>query len=621
MKKTLNYLLFLLAISVAGCDMPLSDDFEQHITYEENVPISIVFNTNWENGTMMLTGKDAFVIPYSISALDKNIIEIEMNLGNKKWEYCQPNGELVIYRDEMNDGNYTLTCNVIIKSGTGSLADQINNEFYGASFSLPVQVNRSLETPKRIRQYVSTDGFLALEWDKPEVGHLELIDYSLYYSGPGYFNTETIAASENRYIDDKYAGEERYYQLTANLKDRYTNQIVTWIIDSYSMDNNIDISYKKMDNGRVIVEWLNPYPHQVKINGMNDLIDIDLKSNNLSFSIPPLKDNCWDDIQTISLEFSNTINPETPFYNHTIDIPLYADNVTDGKFANFYYNRTDNKVYAITQNELIAINPDNYQSVKEKDLNTYYAGEMCTSPNSSLVVAYVANVNNQNNNDYLIAYRNSDMEELWRVPCLDKRYNGTGKEQLFLTTDNKLIYFSERSSQIYAIVMNVFTGAREKEIRLDADSYIYEMAISPDGKKICYSESFATYIYDLDNYEVKGKHTLFADDYLKRCFFMVDRPNEMATTCNSNNDVTYWDLTTREKIRIISPINSSSLLTIDQYTGNLLLKNNRKMYVASDNDGSILFETNSITNSCSLVNNHLNSYDGMLLNLNNYMAK
>ena len=140
-------------------------------------------------------------------------------------------------------------------------------------------------------------------------------------------------------------------------------------------------------------------------------------------------------------------------------------------------------------------------------------------------------------------------------------------------------------------------------------------------KRFCYSESFATYIYDLDNYEVKGKHTLFADDYLKRCFFMVDRPNEMATTCNSNNDVTYWDLTTRKKIRVISPINSSSLLTIDQYTGNLLLKNNRKMYVASDNDGSILFETNSITNSCSLVNNHLNSYDGMLLNLNNYMAK
>ena len=76
MKKTLNYLLMLLCVSLVACNMPLSDDYVQPIEFEENVPISAAFNLDYENGVLMLGGYDGYVIPYSFSAHGREIVAI-----------------------------------------------------------------------------------------------------------------------------------------------------------------------------------------------------------------------------------------------------------------------------------------------------------------------------------------------------------------------------------------------------------------------------------------------------------------------------------------------------------------------------------------------------------------
>lgn len=621
MNKTFFSLLLLLTMGVSSCDMPLADDYYQSITEDDNIGVSIVFNTNWDKGTMMLTGQNTQVIPYSISAYGKEIVVVEMTMGSMKWTLNEAHGELVVYNSELPDGKYTLSCEIYIKGNSGSLANQLDAEYYGGTFSFPVQINRQAEAPKRMRKSINKDGFLAFDWDMPEVSHLEIVDYTLYYNENGIHRTKTIAATEHIAVDNEYAGEACKYELRANLKDSYTGDRFSWLVDSYDMEESINLSYRHLDDGRIMLEWNNPYPHKVKIEQMSILQDAELKNGSLTFTPQPLNNTYWDINQMINISMSNTVNTDQYFWKREITIPLYADCVTDDKFAYFDYNPADNTIYAVTQNELIAVNPYDYRLTKKHDLNTYYASEICTSPNSAMVVAYVPYFNNVNDNDYLVAYRNKDMQEMWRIPCVDKRYNGTKAKQMFLTTDDKLIYFASRSTGNHAVVINALTGAIEKDIKLDADSYVYEKAISPDGKNICYNDAHNTYIIELENYEMKAKHILFSDNYLRNCYFAYNRPNEIITITSDNSDITYWDLTTREKIRSITPVDHSSLIAMDSYTGNLLLLNYPKLYVASPVDGSILFETNTKSRSCSLVNNHLNSYDGLLLNLNKYMTK
>lgn len=617
--KKLYYLLLLLCLSVASCDMPLSEDYVQPIMAEEDVPISVALNVNWENNAILLNGWD-IAIPYSFSAHGKSIVSIDMTLAGRTVTEHKANGVVYFYPEDLPDGYYTLDCSIIIKSGTGSLADELEAEYYGFQFSIPVLMVKDYQPKNRIRQSTNNDGNLVLEWDEPQSEHLEVENYTIYVSDNHNLETITIPNGTAMYVDKNYVGQEATYSVQANLKDKFTDERLFWQIDSYKMDLQIKLTQKQMANGSRVIEWENPFHSIAKVEMLDLLPNAVLEDGRLTLKPEALGENDWDKTLSIKISFVYPNDPTKQLYQERVEVPLYAHKLIDDSFSDFHYNVHEKTIYAVAQNELRSFREDSYELIQKKKLNTYYSAEFCTSPNSSRVATYTTSENNQSGNDYLVVYKDSNLEELWRKPCLDKRYNGTNRQSIFLTTDNRLVYFANRDSGIYAVVLNALTGDKETEFLLEADSYIYEMAISPDGKKLCYNEGHQVYILDLDNYQVNGRHILM-EGYMRQCFFNINRPTEIATTNNVDNSITYWDMDSREKLRTIVPSNSAQMVKIDIYTGNLLLSNNPKLYVASGEDGSILFETYGQDYSLSFINNHLGSYDGLIINLNNYKTK
>ena len=620
MKKTLNYLLMLLCVSLVACNMPLSDDYVQPIEFDENVPISAAFNLDYENGVLMLGGYDGYVIPYSFSAHGREIVAIEMTLGNKVWELIQPTSELYVYADELPEGNYTLNCNIAIKSGTGSLADQLDGEFYIGSFSFPVCVDKSYQPKKRLRQSINKDGLLTLEWDSPASGHAEIEEYTLYATDSYGSESITFPANTTSYVDLDYAGQKKDYTLQAHLKDKFSDKRFSWLVDRHEIESQISLLSQRLADGTILVIWQNPFQCNVNVEDMATLPDAEIINGYLSFKPVPSKDNYWDAMQTVSLNFSKP-GVNTWFQREVIEVPLYTMDLTQQYHSEFFYNSTEKVLYATFQNELISYKEENYREIARKEIGTYYTAKFCTSPNSSLVAAYIPTVNGQSGNDYLVVYKDSSLEELWRKPCLDKPTWGSSGQAIFLTTDNRLVYFTNRNSGKYVIVLNALTGDKETEFMLEGNSFIYEMAISPDGKKVCFSEAHYVYLLDLENYQVTAKHTLIENDYLRYCFFNENRPNEIGTICSGNMNYTYWDMTTREVIRTVPELNSTGFQGVDIHTGNLLLGNYPKLYVVSGEDGTILYETYTNSTTVALVNNHLTSISGLVMNLNKLMTK
>ena len=618
MIKYVNYLLvYLLLLFVSSCDMPFDDSYHVEIPHQESVPMSIDLNVITNGQTILINGNSD--IAFSLSALDKNVSAAIFTLGSKKWEVKASEGVINILQDEIPAGNYTLECEMYVKTNTGSIADQFDQEFYYGKMSWPVIVDYSIETPELISQSITNDKYLKLTWMKPMTNHLVLKGYRLWYSNDnidGYRNI-TIAPDQTSYIDRLYVGEKCEYSLVALFEKENSSSEIVWPMGTLKMENKITTYSTINSDGNILINWDTPYRCKAVITKDGKKYMPQEEERYITFATPPITENIWSSFFEVLVQIQAYDEPNKNIFSRYSKFPYYAKQIGE-PWSKFTWNKKENVVYVQYSNKLISYQLPDYKLIATKDFNSSYITDLCSSPTNELVAIRVDNDGvNDNTNIYIL--NGKSMNEVCHIEANDMKYNGLGRQHLmYMTNDNKLVYFSEQNGNMKGIACNLYTGVKEKSFSLNTKYGAAYPTISSDGKTMFYEEDNDPYMVKLDNYEVKEIKSL--NNERAGNFFIFNPQNNNEAMIDRDEKIYVVDVTTGNTVREFALPATTGASCCDPVSGYILASAQDRIYVISSQDGAILFQLPNNSNTL-LINNYLVSDYGLIMNIKNYLIK
>ena len=252
-----------------GCEYKLHDNFvviEKPV--DENIGINIYLDVESDGKTIYMYENNRIQFNIETSGYEAHscIFRLDNMLddtkGSTEWSFNKSSGSFYFSGSKYTEGHYILTCDVYIKSGTGSLADQLEAELFYGTFQWPVEfyVNPEPSLSHRINE----EGFLELLWKKPFIMESDFICYKVYYN-----DNECVVITdpdETSFVCESYFGEYAKFHVIAEMKaDRMWNM---GNIDLYQQTIEVVADYSNDEN--IILRWNNPYKSAVCVIDFNN---------------------------------------------------------------------------------------------------------------------------------------------------------------------------------------------------------------------------------------------------------------------------------------------------------------------------------------------------------------
>lgn len=222
--KFYNYLLLILAFSYLSCDeltySPFGENFESielpdtrmEINLQDIVDTAVVWGTTKIN--------------YNLDTYGKEFNSVELYLDSLLVARSHNLNSLTFDSKNFQDGNHHIVLLLTAKSGSGSLADQLNLEYVVLvkEFVMTIQ-NNTPPTPISISKIETRSGFSKLTWPKYKFSNFE--SYRIYaeiYVPPYDYSNEYLRTTiENRdsttWADDQYVGGKIKYSIDVVTSD------------------------------------------------------------------------------------------------------------------------------------------------------------------------------------------------------------------------------------------------------------------------------------------------------------------------------------------------------------------------------------------------------------------
>jgi hypothetical protein len=155
MKTIFKYILVVvMPIVLASCAYDFSEDYYNDIEIVD--PGVNLILTGLSAGEAVSSSR---IIEYTFTNVSSQDFEMTVLLdGQEIFTNSETSGEFYLYIDDLNDGEHTLTLSYIYPSGTGSLADVLNGEFFVGETSINFSVDMSLASPFGIESVVIEEG-------------------------------------------------------------------------------------------------------------------------------------------------------------------------------------------------------------------------------------------------------------------------------------------------------------------------------------------------------------------------------------------------------------------------------------------------------------------------------
>lgn len=615
MRGRLNYYVcMLLAVLLAACEMPLSDDYYRDIPHEETIPIDIDLNALTDGQSILIT--QATNLQYALSAFGKEISGVSFTMGNKEWESAnQPLGSLSITPEEFPAGRYTLTCNIYVKSNNGSIADQSGSEYYGGSFSWPILIDYSLETPKLIVSQITSERQLQLQWAAPVLSHLEIEGYQLdYYRHGSLERTIQTASEETSYVDPLYAGEEGKYYLNVILKDPALNGSFHWPIGSLPLENSISTSSSVSPTREAVFSWECPYRNRVNVQIDGQTIQTAEGQTSIIVPHKAFGSDFWEqrsDIRFSVFPYKTTLPPvystEERTYHYATCLSSYNSYHT--------WNKTENQLYVLNGKKLRSYQLPGYGLTAETTIASDYLYEICSAPNHATIAVSCGPLVAETG-DYIYLYGGKELNQIARISCEGSMFTGSDRNhRVFLTSDHKLVYFLIQSSKVTGVVCNAGNGKREKTFEIETPYDSWHLTLSEDGKWLAYTMGNQTSVVELENYEVKSQQLI--NDFINNEYYFFNPKNIHELGIAINGQITFRNLDTNQDTRTITLPNSATCYSVDPLNSNISSASGSELYIQNQ-EGKVLLQVPSNTYS-QLMGNILVNSDGLVLNLTNYL--
>lgn len=609
MKKAAFVLHLLLLTLTWGCDMPLSDDYYQDIQSNENAQFKLYINLPQVNGK--LTVKDKSSAQFFIHCKELEIQEVIVTVGSNQSQYFTNHGFINLSSGSIKEGDNDVRFNFIAKSNNESLANQLGGELYYGEATVTVCKDSKAILPPVFEESVNERGNLKLTWESHIPDDVEITQYRMFYANhdnSDMYETH-IPITSNSYSDGGYIGESATYTLFAIIKNNIAEESIYWEVGQHNVSSKLN-AYQTIspDRTKITIGWNNPYKANVDVTVNGVLHNLTPSTKQLELPIDDVQTNSWDEKLNINIQYKRH---NTAQYNVSFNAYTHATKVAD--YAAYHEASHDGRyLYTIANGSLKCFDHENNKIVGERDITGYHSKVVCTSPVSGMFAVSNSGFNSINNKPYLTIYKDANLTEQAIIENVESSY------PMFMTNDNKLVYFNTGNNELVGTVCDALTGKKEKTFKLANRYAIYQILLSKDGKRVYYNLGFTLVNVELENYEVINSTDITTDSYSNVIFASPANPDELGVIDYYNN-IYFINLKTGLTARSINLPADLTQVNVDKYTGNFIGYKSNTISIYSADSGSKLFTTGYINHSPILINNNLASIEGIFLNLKAYL--
>lgn len=595
------YCLFLLT----ACEYKIHENFVDIEKPQEEINVSVDLNT-LHNGQAILINKTTRM-DYSLSAFGKDIKSVRFKLGDQVWDYqdMQANGSIYIGEEQFPSGSYTLECDFMATSGSGSIADQMGQEGYTGQMSWPVIIDYDMELPNTVSYRTNEDGFLELSWGLPVMSHLKVSSYTVTCNSGGEQRTINVPADNTYFVDRNHVGNAATYQVGMNLSYEGSSNLY-WQIGELEMPEEAELFVSSWDLEKINIRWKLPYTCHASFS-INDGDPFDIVSGQDSISVPVISFGSisWNDLNNIVLNLASVDAPSQVLCVKQMYAGSPGIYHEQERMKEWIYNPVTDLLYVAALEQLNA-----YHSF---DIAPYLSRQVSPGfPNlySSMVSDKIAFVNDRRvdilNGRTLSVEQTFDLSSFFRI--------------VGFTHDDKFMYFTYNEDGYHNVV---HVCNLDGTIVADIPAAGHAVILSSDSKYLCYMEYSEVKLLALDNYKVTKEYTLpvpfVAQD---RLLFNPLRPDELIVPYNNEHRVEVRRCPDYSLIREFSLADEMEVSSIDPVTGNLLVNNSTHLLVVSAQTGKSLLTLKAPYYIWpSLKGNNLISQEGYVLNIEKYLQQ
>lgn len=158
---------------------------------------------------------------------------------------------------EYSDGTHEILIKVRLSSGSGSVAELLQAEYYEFEKAFTFTVDKSPPQPVSGITIAMEDGKLVLRWDKPDHNHFEYVIHRTYWYGENSASQKFIRIkdpSTTEYVDDGFTGGNIIYSISLE-----SPSFSVGSVDADFKLQPVVINATMNDDNVVRISWAQPY--------------------------------------------------------------------------------------------------------------------------------------------------------------------------------------------------------------------------------------------------------------------------------------------------------------------------------------------------------------------------
>lgn len=606
-QRRMNKLFYLLCSLwlLGGCEYPVGENFIERKPLPDNLPFSVDLSAQTDGHTLYI--QEDGTLHYSFSADKKRFRKVTFRLGDEKWISELPHGSIDFPKDKFPVGEYTLMSEVVIESGSGSIADQVGAELYQSKVEWPVIIKKEQDLLPILQSRINEEGYLELYWNKPVFSHLKLVSFRLEIEREYEQRNIDIPKTETSYVDKEYVGDAQKYSLWMNLEYEIKDHI-SWMAGTLKQERafRFNIPYKDI-NGQ-LVSWVNPCKNHLalRVNGGELFTPAEVDT---AIWIPYEGFGSRRQFPRIEAQLSPYDSPEQVKYYSYLDLDFMGKQLTKDMYGCFTYHQLTDQVYCFTRDSISSFALPDFQRRETSFIRKDYYSNVLYPSDKSTKIARVCNnyqreVDIYDANQLKILKNLSPPENCYVLATnnehllfIEDAYNGNFKVDVYnwegIHVGNFTFPFHGSADYLKVSRTGDFLLAKDwnegvKVIRLKD----YQIVSIKNYPGISINDTY--WFNPLDNHEL----------------YIETEGKIYVKSIEDGTDIRSFNIDTDMKIN-----------DIDLYTGNILMSSYETIKVLSP-EGRVLFNTKNYADKLHLINNVLISEgDGYVLNLANYINR
>jgi hypothetical protein len=474
-KTVMCKLFVLLSFSMMllmGCDYdPHGENFVTLPTPDSSgIKIELV---NITSDTLYLFGRAK--LSYKALVAGKEIERVYAVIGDRSFG-AEPAAEndIVVETIYMNDGTYNMNLEIIVASGTGSLAEMREKESFRISKKYVVVIDNSVPDPVKFTTIQNIDGTLEVAWEKYKKNNFSKYRITKYCYNQGYkyyqvhWIKEVSDKSKISFRDSTFVGGQAIYNITVDAGAQRSTADEREYISTYA----IDMQWEWVDKTNIKLTWRkapfykNLTSYVVKFSVTNDLREFKITNANDTVLIFDAQLKYPQVKYLLLIAYPLRIDTYHPDYIYESKNFYLGTPFPDRSGNKLTYNQSLDKYYIIQSGRLLRV--DGSTNLGEDTVATS-TDQFAVSENGQYVYTSKANT--------LTAYDPMDFSNA-TVYDLSTRINSNIWDNRTISVSNTNKIAIADGSKSYIIDMNNYTAVQSWIHSSGGDNRIW---ISPGG--------------------------------------------------------------------------------------------------------------------------------------------